>query len=59
MQTLDFIYQVDTGKSFDAAVDAVQAKAVEKGFRVLGVHDVQATLADKGFQHEPMKIIEV
>ncbi len=52
-------YTVETGKSFDEAAEAVEAKTRERGFRVLHVHDVQATLAEKGLQREPLKIIEV
>lgn len=54
-----FDYTVETTKSVDEAVAAIEAKAQEKGFRVLHVHDVQATLAAKGFEIEPMKIVEV
>lgn len=54
-----FDYTVETTKSVDEAVNVIQAKAQEKGFRVLHVHDVQATLAAKGFEIEPMKIVEV
>jgi uncharacterized protein (DUF302 family) len=48
-----------TDRSFDTAVAAIQKKAAEKGFRVLQTHDVAATLAEKGFPREPLKIIEV
>jgi uncharacterized protein (DUF302 family) len=54
-----FDYTVETEKEFGRAVSAVETKAQEKGFRVLHTHDVQATLAEKGFQREPIKIIEV
>ncbi|MEN4012250.1 MAG: DUF302 domain-containing protein [Bellilinea sp.] len=54
-----FDYTVETTKNVDEAVAAVEAKAQEKGFRVLYVHDVQATLSAKGFDIEPMKIIEI
>ncbi len=54
-----FDYTVETTKSVDEAVSAIETKAQEKGFRVLHVHDVQATLAAKGFEIEPMKIVEV
>jgi uncharacterized protein (DUF302 family) len=54
-----FDYTVETAKSVNEAVAAIEAKAQEKGFRVLHVHDVQATLAAKGFEIEPMKIVEV
>jgi uncharacterized protein (DUF302 family) len=52
-------YTVETIKNMDDAVAAIEAKAQEKGFRVLYVHDVQATLSAKGFDIEPMKIIEI
>ena len=48
-----------TNKSFDEAVAAVQKKTAEKGFQVLYTHDIAATLAEKGFTREPLKIIEV
>ncbi len=54
-----FEYTVCTSKSFDAAVAAIAAKSAEKGFRVLHIHDVAATLAEKGFPREPLKIIEI
>ena len=50
---------VSTEKSFDEAVAAVERKTAEKGFRVLHTHDVAATLAEKGFSREPLKIIEI
>lgn len=54
-----FEYTVTTEKQFDAAVAAVEKKAAEKGFRVLHTHDVAATLAEKGFSREPLKIVEI
>lgn len=54
-----FDYTVETTRNVDEAVEAIEAKAQEKGFRVLHVHDVQATLAAKGFDIEPMRIVEV
>jgi len=56
---LEAIYQVTTQKSFNDAVAAVQTNTQVNGFRVLHTHDVQATLAEKNFQREPLKIIEV
>lgn len=55
----DFEKTWTTDKPFEQAVSAVQAKAAEKGFRVLHTHDVAATLAEKGFPREPLKIVEV
>ncbi len=55
----EILYTVTTKKNFEAAVGAVEQKSAEHGFRVLHVHDVAATLAEKGFAREPMKIVEV
>lgn len=54
-----FDYTVATTKNVDEAVAAIEAKSKEKGFSVLHVHDVSATLQGKGFPREPLKIIEV
>ncbi|HEV2387065.1 MAG TPA: DUF302 domain-containing protein [Candidatus Acidoferrales bacterium] len=54
-----YLYVVESSKPFDETVEAVERKTAEKGFRVLHTHDVAATLAEKGFPREPMKIIEV
>ena len=54
-----FEHTVTTSKPFEEAVEAVQSKATENGFRVLHTHDVAATLAEKGFPREPLKIIEI
>ncbi len=54
-----FDYTVETNKSFDEAVAAIEAKSKEKGFGVLHIHDVKATLASKGFDRESLKIIEI
>ncbi len=44
---------------FPALLRAVEDEAAAAGFRVLHVHDVQATLAEKGFPREPLAIVEV
>jgi uncharacterized protein (DUF302 family) len=49
----------ETSKNFHDAVAAVEQAAAKKGFRVLHTHDVAATLAERGFQQEPLKIIEI
>lgn len=41
------------------AVDAVVEASEAAGFKVLAVHDVAATLAEKGFDREPVSIVEV
>lgn len=55
----NFEYTIQTAKSVDHAVQAVEQITLTKGFRVLHVHDVAATLAEKGFAREPLKIIEI
>lgn len=55
----ELTYTVPSGKTFDDAVNAVEQVTAAKGFRVLHVHDVAQTLRDKGFEHEPLKIVEV
>ncbi len=55
----NFEYTVETSKRFEQAVEAVEQVSAGKGFRVLHTHDVAATLAEKGFPREPLKIVEV
>jgi uncharacterized protein (DUF302 family) len=50
---------VTTEKPFDEVILEIERKTAEKGFRVLHTHDVAATLAEKGFPREPLKIIEI
>ncbi len=55
----NFDYTVSTNKSFDEAVRSVEEETKKAGFRVLHIHDVAATLAEKNFQIGPFKIIEI
>lgn len=52
-------YTVATEKSFDQAVEAVVEATVDAGFKVQFVHDVAATLAEKGFERERLTIVEM
>ncbi len=54
-----FAITVTTSLDFEAAVQAVENETAAAGFRVLHVHDVAATLAEKGFTREPLKIVEI
>ena len=54
-----FEHTVETRKPFEEAVRAIEQKSAEKGFRVLHTHDVAATLAEKGFPREALKIVEI
>lgn len=55
---MQFDYTTATVKTFDEAVDNVQDQIAKAGMRVLYVHDVQKSLAEKGFQRDPFKIVE-
>ena len=52
-------YTVETVKPYADAVQAVVDATEVHGFRVQFVHDVAATLADKGFEREPVTIVEI
>lgn len=54
-----FDYTVKTNKSFDEAVSAVEQETANEGFKVLHVHNIQETLGSKGFEIEPLKIVEI
>lgn len=55
---MDFDHTITTNKDFDSAVKNVQEEIVKAGMKVLTIHDVRKTLAEKGFEREPFKIIE-
>jgi uncharacterized protein (DUF302 family) len=52
-------YTVSTRRGHNEAVEAVRAATEAHGFKVQFVHDVAATLAEKGFVREPVTIVEV
>lgn len=56
---MEFDYTITTNKGFDQAVQSAQDETVKAGLQVLYVHDVQKTLAEKGFQRDPFKIVEI
>src|SRR3989344_2505581 len=56
---MDFDYTVRTEKSFEEAVAALEEETKKASFKVLYIHDVTATLKEKGFKIEPFKIIEI
>lgn len=56
---MDFDYTVTTERVFDEAVKIVEQETRKAGFRVLYIHDIMQTLAEKGFEIEPYKIIEI
>ncbi|MBU0983051.1 MAG: DUF302 domain-containing protein [candidate division Zixibacteria bacterium] len=46
-------------KDFATVVANLEKQTAEHKFRVLAVHDVQKTLAEKGLERGPLKIIEL
>ena len=56
---MNYEYTIETDRAFDEVVADVEKFTAEKMFRVLHIHDVQATLKEKGFQRESLKIIEL
>lgn len=54
-----FVYQTTTSRSFEETRKRLEEKAGLEGFRVLHVHDVRATLKEKGFEIDPTVIVEV
>jgi|SRR3989338_5563837 len=59
MEVEDFAYVVETEKNFDEAVVSVLKAVEQKGWTLLNVYDVRERLAAKGFEQEPLKIIEI
>ncbi|MBI5390546.1 DUF302 domain-containing protein [Candidatus Woesearchaeota archaeon] len=59
MKTDDFAYIVETKKSFDDAVVSVLRAVEQKGWNLFQIYDVKERLAAKGFQQQPLKIIEI
>lgn len=54
----NFDYTVASSKDFDSTVADLQTEIEKNGMRVLYIHDVQATLAQKGLARDPFKMIE-
>lgn len=52
-------YRRESPHAFDEAVATVEGAIRSNGFRVRVVHDIQATLAAKGFSVKPIRIYEV
>src|SRR3989338_7808203 len=59
MRIEDFVYIVETGKSFDEAVVSVRRSVENKGWAIFQVYDYKEILTVKGFDQKPLKIIEI
>ncbi len=55
----DFAYIAETEKSFDDAVVSVLKSVEQKGWSIFQIYDIKERLAAKGFEHKPLKIIEI
>jgi uncharacterized protein (DUF302 family) len=56
---MELDYTKESSRNFDQAVAKVEELTAARGFRVLHIHDVKATLREKGFDRGPFKIIEI
>lgn len=56
---MELDFSLESSKDFDATVAAVIAETEAANFRVQFVHDVSATLAEKGFERERVTIVEL
>ncbi len=52
-------YTIESARSIDDVSTLLEKITPEHNFRILAVHDVKATLAEKGFEINPLKIYEV
>jgi uncharacterized protein (DUF302 family) len=52
-------YRRECSCGFDEAVELVEAALGRHGFTIRIMHDIQATLASKGFHIKPIRIYEV
>jgi uncharacterized protein (DUF302 family) len=59
MNVDDFAYIVETEKSFNEAVVSVLKAVEQKGWSIFQIYDIKERLAAKGFEHKPLKIIEI
>ena len=55
----DMAYVRETEKDFDTVVANLEKQTAARKFRILAIHDVQKTLAEKGLEREPLKIVEL
>jgi len=56
---MEFSYKRESPRGFPETVEAVERSIRSSGFDVVERHDLQTTLAAKGFQIQPLLILEV
>ena len=52
-------YTKSSKQSFETVAANLEKNSADNQFRVLAIHNVQETLAEKGFEYGPLTIIEV
>jgi uncharacterized protein (DUF302 family) len=57
--TMEFTYRREGDKAFTDMVEAVEQAIRSHGFDVVRRHDLQATLAAKGFEIQPLVVLDV
>lgn len=56
---MEFTYRREADKAFSDMLEAVERTIRSHGFDVVARHDLQATLAAKGFAIQPLVVIDV
>lgn len=56
---MEFTYRREGGRSFPETLEAVEQSVRSHGFDVLNRHDLQATLAAKGFDIQPLVVLDI
>ncbi|TLM80357.1 MAG: DUF302 domain-containing protein [Actinobacteria bacterium] len=56
---MEYTYRRATSRDFESTVQAVRESVPAHGFELRHVHDLQATLAAKGFPIQPLCIFEL
>lgn len=54
----DIHYSKTTNNDFTEVVEIIKTSIAENSFKILHIHDVQATLAGKEIEHSPYLIVE-
>ena len=55
----ELAYSIESAKSIDDISALLEKLTPEHNFRILAIHNVTETLAEKGFEIKPLKIYEV
>lgn len=56
---MEFTYRREGRKPFSEMVEAVERSVRSHGFDVVRCHDLQATLATKGFEIQPLMVFDI